>query len=463
MKNRRKNRKTTGSRKVENQQTNIGIQNEDAIGASPTGVGRRDFLKLSLVAGIGMAAPMIFVRKATAQPGERVLKVVQWKHFVPDYDKYFNDVFAKEFGEKHKCKVEVDYVATADLPTAIAADISRGGGHDVFHLNGTGAALYDKVLVDVSDLANQLAKAHGGWIPFAQSIGQVHGKWLAIPSWYIAYPYIVNAGYFKEVGESYTDKTSWHDLLRIGAKLKKAGHPIGIPYSQTPDANDNILPMMWSFKAYMFDQAGNIAFKKKEIVEVLKFGADLFQQTMTDEVLSWDDSSNNRFIASGKGAVVCNPISAYRTAAKDNPDVYRNLDIDKTPLGVGGVRLNYGRSMSYGIYNFSKQQDLAKEFLLAMNSEALQGMEASTGYNNPFLSGLYKKPMPVIGHEPKLELLQDFYKDVRFIGFPGPMTKVATAMYAKFIVPTMFAEVAKGKNPRAAMEDAETKLRAIPV
>ena len=44
---------------------------------------------------------------------------------------------------------------------------------------------------------------------------------------------------------------------------------------------------------------------------------------MTDEVLSWDDSSNNRFIASGKGAVVCNPISAYRTSAKDNPDVYR--------------------------------------------------------------------------------------------------------------------------------------------
>ena len=69
--------------------------------------------------------------------------------------------------------------------------------------------------------------------------------------------------------------------------------------------------------------------------------------------------------------------------------------------------------------------------------------------------------MPVIGKEPKLELLQDFYKDVRFVGFPGPMTKTATAMYAKFIVPTMFAEVAKGKNPRAAMEDAEKKLRAI--
>ncbi|HXH41174.1 MAG TPA: extracellular solute-binding protein [Thermoanaerobaculia bacterium] len=434
-------------------------RSDSAEPAVPSDVGRREFMKLSLAAGIGLAAPMVFTRKASAQ-GERVLKVVQWKHFVPDYDKYF-DVFAKEFGEKHKCKVEVDYVATADLPTAIAADISRGGGHDVFHLNGTGAWLYDKVLVDVSDIANKLAKEHGGWLRDSQSIGVVRGKWLAIPSWYISYPYIINAGYFKEVGEQYTDKTSYQDLLRMGAKLKKAGHPIGIPYSQTPDSSDNLLPLMWAFKAYMFDTAGNIVFRKKEIVEALKYGAELFNKTMTDEVLSWDDSSNNRFIASGKGSVVCNPISAYRTAAKDNPDVYRNLDIVKTPLGEGGLRVNGGRTMSYGIYNFSKVQDLAKEFLVAMNEEALRGMEASTGYNHPFLNALYKKPMPVIGHEPKLELLQDFEKDVRFIGYPGPMTKTATAMYAKFIVPTMFAEVAKGKNPRAAMEDAEKKLRAI--
>ena len=429
--------------------------------AGPSGLGRRDFLKLSLTAaGVGLAAPMMFVRKASAQGGERVLKVVQWKHFVPDYDKYF-DVFAKEFGDKHNAKVEVDYVATADLPTAIAADISRGGGHDVFHLNGTGAWLYDKVLVDVSDIANRLSKEFGGWLRDSQSIGVVRGKWLAVPSWYIAYPYLINRGYFKEVGENYTDKTTYQDLLRMGAKLKKAGHPIGIPYSQTPDSNDDLLPMMWAFKAYMFDPKGNISFRKKEIVDVLKFGAEFFQQTMTDEVLSWDDSSNNRFIASGKGSVVDNPISAYRTAAKDNPDVYKNLAVVKTPLGVGGIRVNGGRTMSYGIYNFSKVQDLAKEFLYAMNKEGLRGMEASTGYNNPFLNAFYKKPMPVIGHEPKLELLQDFYKDVRFIGYPGPMTKTATAMYAKFIVPTMFAEVAKGKNPRAAMEDAEKKLRAI--
>ena len=51
---------------------------------------------------------------------------------MPDYDKYF-DIFAKEFGEKNKCKVEVDYVATPDLPTAITA---RRDGRDAWPQRG---------------------------------------------------------------------------------------------------------------------------------------------------------------------------------------------------------------------------------------------------------------------------------------------------------------------------------------
>jgi len=423
-----------------------------------SGMGRREFLKATLATGAALAAPMVFVRSASAQ--ERVLKVVHWKHFVPDYDKYF-DVFAKDFGDTHKCKVEVDYVATPDLPTAIAADISRSGGHDVFHLNGTGAWLYDNVLVDVTDVAMKLDKEFGGWIPQARDIAVVRGKWLSVPHWFMSFPWIINRGYFNDVGEDYTDKTTWQDIVRIGAKLKKAGHPIGIPISQTPDSNDNLFPTMLSFKATMFDKNGNVAFAKKEIVEVLKFGEALFRETMTDEVLSWDDTSNNRFIASGKGSMICNPISAYRTAAKDQPDVYKNLAIVKPPIGVSGIRVGGARTMSYGIYNFSKVQDLAKEFLYAMNREGLKGMEASTGYNHPYLKAFQKKPMPVIGHEPKLELLQDYQDYVKFIGSPGPMTKTATSMYAKFIVPTMFAEVVKGKAPRTAMEEAEAKMRAV--
>src|SRR5882762_7478406 len=119
-------------------------------------IARRSVLKGGLAAAAAAAVPSILMRKASAQQ-EKTLRIVQWKHFVPDYDRWFTQ-FAQQFGEKNKCTVQVDYVATPDLPTAIAADISRGGGHDVFHLNGTGAWLYDQVLVDVSDVSNRLGK-----------------------------------------------------------------------------------------------------------------------------------------------------------------------------------------------------------------------------------------------------------------------------------------------------------------
>jgi len=426
--------------------------------ARARGTGRRKFLTTSLAAGLAAAAPTVFVRRAAA--AERVLKIVHWKHFVPAYDKYF-DTFAKSFGETHNCRVEVDYVATPDLPTAIAADISRRGGHDIFMLNGTGAWLYDQTLVDVTDVANRLGQEFGGWIPEAKSVAMVHDKWLAIPHWYMSFPWILNQQYFNQVNEEYTDKTTWEDIRRIGGKLKKLGHPIGIGYSQTPDSDDALFPLMLSYKAYLFDPSGAVDFKKREVVEVLRFGEALFKEAMTDEVLSWDDTSNNRFIVSGKGSMICNPISAYRTAAKEQPDVYKNLVIVKPPIGIDGIRVGGARTMSYGIYDFSQVQDLAKAFLYTMNKEALQGMEASTGYNHPFLKAFFKKPMPVIGHEPKLALLQDYQDYVKFIGYPGPMTRTATTMYAKFVVPTMFAEVATGKSQRAAMVEAEKKLQAV--
>src|SRR2546421_4897878 len=351
-------------------------------------LGRRSVLK-GLAAGTAAAAvPTILMRKASAQQ-EKTLRIVQWKHFVPDYDRWFTQ-FAQQFGEKNKCTVQVDYVATPDLPTAIAADISRGGGHDVFHLNGTGAWLYDQVLVDVSSVATRLEKEFGPWIRETQSIGQVRGKWLAIPSWYISFPLIINTGYFKEAGETYTDKTTWQDLIKIGAKLKKAGHPFGIPISNTPDSNDNLLPWMWSFDALTFDKDGKVAFRRKEVVDWLRHAKEFYEQTMTEEVLGWDDSSNNRFIASGKGSMIDNPISAYRTAAKDAPDVFKNLAVVNSPLGPKG-RFNGARTMSYGIYNFSKVQDLAKEFLYTMDGpDFLKGFEASTGYNHPFLRAFLK-------------------------------------------------------------------------
>ena len=65
-----------------------------------TVVSRRDLLKTAgstaLAAGV---APAIIPGRARAQ--QKTLRILQWKHFVPGYDEWFNETYVKEWGEQN--------------------------------------------------------------------------------------------------------------------------------------------------------------------------------------------------------------------------------------------------------------------------------------------------------------------------------------------------------------------------
>jgi hypothetical protein len=88
-------------------------------------------------------------------------------------------------------------------------------------------------------------------------------------------------------------------------------------------------------------------------------------------------------------------------------------------------------------------------------------MVASRGYNMPFLSDGYKKPMPIIGTDPKMQVLQDFPNIVGFHGHPGPFTPVVQEVVATFILPDMFTRVARGQDIEATVGWGMGEIRRI--
>lgn len=70
----------------------------------------------------------------------------------------------------------------------------------------------------------------------------------------------------------------------------------------------------------------------------------------------------------------------------------------------------------------------------------------------PFLADHYKKPMPGLGNDPKLAVLQDQYRITAFFGYPGPMTPPAQEVLTTFIIPDMFTRVARGSAVDEAMK-----------
>src|SRR5215510_3443921 len=91
------------------------------------------------------------------------------------------------------------------------------------------------------------------------------------------------------------------------------------------DTNRAMRAIMYSFGASEQDAEGNLTLKSKETLEAIKFVKALHEETMIDEVPTWDDASNNRFMLAGQGSLAVNPISITRTAENQKLPVDGNL------------------------------------------------------------------------------------------------------------------------------------------
>jgi multiple sugar transport system substrate-binding protein len=410
------------------------------------GVSRRGFLKTT---GLGVAggslATLLEARRAPAQIRGTTLRILQWSHFIPAYDAWF-DKFAKEWGDKNGVRVRVDHIPHLELPARMAAEFAAGAGHDIIH-NGSSilTRLYYKSLVDVTDIYEQIGKKYGGWIPAAKSLVEVEGRNYGLPIFYILLPMLWRKDLFDANGLKPPD--TW-ELARVAARtLKPKGHPTGIQFSQCADANLNWRSLLFSFGGAEADPSGeNVLIDSKEMREALRFAKALFDEGMTPEVFSWDDASDNRFLASGVGCWIHDAISAYRTTEDTNPNVFKNTFIAMEPAGPGGKRVSVAAANVWMIWKFSKNQQGAKEFLVHLMDNDREGMIQSRGYNMPYLNDGYKKPMPIIGTDPKMQILQDFPKIVAFYGYPGPFTTPIQEVVNVFVLPDMFTRVARGQN-----------------
>ncbi|PYN02449.1 MAG: sugar ABC transporter substrate-binding protein [Candidatus Rokuibacteriota bacterium] len=379
---------------------------------NPNSVSRRGFLKAT---GVGVAggtiAAMLDARQAPAQIKGTTLRILQWSHFIPAYDTWFDNVFTKEWGEKNGVKVRVDHIPHLELPARMAAEFAAGAGHDlIMNASSILTRLYYKSLVDLNDVYDAAGKKHGGWIPSAGPLVQVEGRTYGIPMFYILLPMLWRKDLFDANNLKAPD--TW-ELARVAARTMKAkGHPTGIQFSQCADANLNWRSLLFSFGGKEAEEGDNILIDSKETREALKFAKALFDEGMTPEVFSWDDASDNRYLASGVACWIHDAISAYRTTEDTNPDVFKNTHIGMEPAGPDGKRVSVSSANVYMVWKSSKNQQAAKEFLTHFLDDALEGMKQSRGYNMPYLLGQAKKPMPVIGADPKMQILQDFPKIV---------------------------------------------------
>src|SRR5262245_25643336 len=432
-------------------------------------VTRRHFLKTtSAIAGAAGLAPALsapFVSTALAQT--KTLKVIQWSHFVPQFDTWF-DGFAKDWGKKNGVTVTVDHIPHLEVPARAAAEVSAGAGHDLFHFAGTGGPhLYEKHLVDLTDLIGELEKKHGKVTQIGRQIAynQISKHWTAFPDSYIDFPGLYRKDLWDEIGMK---PDTWEDIRVGGAKLKAKGHPVGISLGHSVDPNLSYRSILWSYGASECDETGKrVTLDSKQTLEVVKYVRALYKEAMEPDVLSWDDASNNKYLASGRGSWIHNPISAYRTIQKANPELADKIYVWKTPAGPVR-RITGGSPNSYVIWRFARNKDAAIDFLRYYADHWTESFEASTGYNHPLFADLVPRPMPILPNDPardppdKVSVLQTANDWHATYGYPGPAGPASDEVADSFIIIDMMAKAATDKaTPEEAVAWATKEVELI--
>jgi multiple sugar transport system substrate-binding protein len=439
------------------------------LGGKKQGWSRRDFLKTtSAIAGAAGLAPAVaapFVSTALAET--KTLKIIQWSHFIPEYDKWI-DAFAKDWGKQNGVTVTIDHIPHLEIPARMAAEVSAQAGHDLFGINGSGGPhLYAKHAHDLTSLVTEIEKKYGKALDIGKKIAYNEDSktWTAFPDFYIDFPGLYRKDLWDEIGMV---PDTWDKIRTGGAKLKAKGNPVGIALSHCVDPNNSYNAILWSNGASVCDETGKkVTLDSKATLESVKYVTALYKEAMDPEVLSWDDAGNNRFLASGRGSWIHNPISAYRTIQKSNPELADKIFVLKTP--AGSVRqLAASAPNSYMVWKFARNKDAAVEFLRYYAAHYTDAFKASTGYDHPLFENLVPPPMPIFSNDPsshpadKLKILETAGEWCNVFGYPGPGTPAADEVSNNYILPDMMANAATGKmTPEDAVKWATKEVQGI--
>jgi multiple sugar transport system substrate-binding protein len=428
---------------------------------------RREFLKTVGVGSLALAgfAPLIHSSRVSAQP--KTLKILQWSHFVPRYDEWFDKKFTKEWGEQHNTQVIVDHISAAEIRARAAAEVAAQKGHDLFMFLDP-PAVYEAQAIEHNDIIQEIEGKHGKMVELAHKsiFNPKTKKYFGVSDNWVPDPGNYRKDLWDTVGMV---PDTWDDLRVGGAKIKQqSGNPVGIGLSQELDTNMAMRAIMYSFGSHEQNEEGQLSINSKETLEAIKYVRALFKEAMTPEVFTWDVSSNNRFMLAGKGSFAMNAISITRSAEKDVPEMSKKIQLVKSPAGpVRRMGLEHVMGV-YVIWKFAENQAGAKQFLLDLMDNYRTAFLESEFYNFPSFPRTVPDLQELIAKDAKgdppdkYKILGNFIENATNVGYPGYSTAAIDEVYSTFVIPTMFAKAARDElSPEDAVKAAERDMRRI--
>jgi multiple sugar transport system substrate-binding protein len=428
--------------------------------SSPRGkkFARRDFIKL--VAKAAAVGPF-FVFTPEAFASSKTLKIAKWTHFLPEFDNWFVNVAAVEWGKQNNTRVTVDLIPVEEVRERAFAEIAAGEGHDIFIFPWPPAEFHQHV-IDHGGVYQAVASKYGAIQQLAHrsTFNFKNKKYFAFADFWMASPLHFFQDYWAQVGMP-LGPVHYGSLLSGGKAIReKLGIPSGFAFSPTLEGNVTLHTVLYSHRAWILDDRGNVSFNKDVFAsKTLSYLQALCQQAGTPEQLTWGSGGSVQAMVEHKTFSAINAISLLRKAEKQNQDVAQRLWIQPPLLGSSGMgvtALPHVTNCSV-VWNFAKNHAGASKFLADMLEGSRTGYEKSLGCNFP----IYPKTVPDLmvrlskdsqaNPASKYTALKDALHWTPNLGVPGYATPAYMEIFTTSVIPKMVARVITGEQ---SAEDA---------
>jgi multiple sugar transport system substrate-binding protein len=438
-------------------------------------IGRRQLLQLSgagtLAARAGGLASILALGRAPAYAQGTTVHWLRWADFVPASDQVLRRDIAAQCEKALGVRLKLETINANDIQARVTSSVQSGSGPDIICVLNNWAQLYGESLADVSDVAEPLGLAQGGFYETSKAVAHDGTKWVAVPWSIVGVQIVYRKSWFAEVG--YADSKfpeTWEQYREAGKKLKAKGRPLGQTLGHTfGDAPAFWYPYLWSWGGKEVEADGKtVVLNSKETVEAVKFMVGFWNDAHDEGGLAWDDSSNNRALLSGTCAATNNGASIYIEALK-KPDAYQTEkgtplkdDLLHAPMPKGpGGQFSFHVPFSNMVMGYSKNQKAAKDFIRWISSKEIydQWFVSQQGFSVGATTDWEKHPL--WNKDPIMLPFRSAARTGRFAGYAGPSGRKAAEVVTKYIVTDMFAKAVQGMPAEGAVKWAHDELVRI--
>ena len=429
----------------------------------------KTWLMVGLAGVLALAISGLGSAQATYPDGTE-LRLLQWSHFVPRYDDWF-DTYAAEWGAANNVRVTVDHVNITEIAATMAAELDAGSGHSLIEAT-TSPAVFIANLHDLSDINAEAAQRFGEQHGFCQrnSYLPAADKYYGFVNTQVANAGIYDIALWTEAGYP-NGPASWAELLEGGRAIyENTGVPVGIGLSPEPDSEMAVRSALWSFGGSVQDENGQVVLNSPQTIAAVEYLAQLQNEAMTAEVFGWGVPSNNQALIAGDVSFILNPASAYRSLQTVDEMAAAGIGFTAALAGPAAA-LTGTQALTFVIPKSVGGDELAvaKQFILDHTANYSDAHYYSELYNLPCFPAMVPQMADWLDDDPfgsqpadKLAAFQTVGEWSANLGYPGYNNPATAQIYSENILPNMVARVALGELSVAdAVAQAHERIEAI--